>query len=188
MNIYCPILRYMILTWIKFARHYSILFALTEKQNRGFGVKSEWEIRHQVFRNGSRPGDFSPREINNEAKERRTANDTTRPNWHFSRCAFISNLILVACACLWYSASCLSHAKRKMKKRDIRSLSQKQRARSRCLFFSTPHTSRPGGSWRIRNHCEHCLILLLFLQLLLIFFYNFKYVAKGLKDVLRFFT
>lgn len=138
-----------------------------------FEVKVRKIFEHQVFRNGSRPGDFSPREtVNNEAKERRTATTHSPQLTLFalrvyseshSRCMRVSMAL--------QRASCLSHAKRNVKSVTfVLSLSQKQRARSRCLFFSPPRTSRPGGSWRMRA------------IIAAVRFYRPEHAAKGLED------
>lgn len=110
-------------------------------------------------------------------QRKENSNDTTRPNWHFF--FFTPRVFLESCSryalrvyCkhvlpLWRDA--------KSEKRDIRSLSRKRRARSRCLSFSFLFFSSapPLTSLGDPRGCANVTIIQ---------FYRFKYSAKGLKD------
>lgn len=137
---------------------------------------------------GSLPGDFIPREISNEAKkgeqQRHNSPQLTLSFFFF----FAPRAFLESCSRSHVARLLQQHvlplltSEVKSEKRDIRSLSRKRRARSRCLsffllfflfFFSfaPPRTSpaNPRG-------CANVTIVQ---------FCRFKYSAKGLEDSTR---
>jgi len=152
-------------------------FQIVESKSRRYGVK----VRNSTFEcfatDRFQAILFRARPAMKQRKE--NSNDTTRPNWHFRflRCAFFSNLGLVLhVARLLYSTFLPLWRKAKSEKRDIRSLSRKRRARSRCLFFLfffPFHLCHRIRHWRIQEdiHEHHYIIQ----------FYRFKYSAKRLK-------
>lgn len=103
----------------------------------------------EVLRDGSLPGDFIPREISNEAKKgEQQRHNSPQLTLSFLRCAFSFYFLFLSffvesrsrCTLRVYcnNSNVLplpARREAKSEKRDIRSLSRKRRARSRCLSF-----------------------------------------------------
>lgn len=113
-------------------------------------TEPKWEIRHSKCFATDRFQAILFRARSAMKQRKENSNDTTRPNWHFRFCAarFLSIFFFLSffvesrsrCTLRVYcnNSNVLplpARREAKSEKRDIRSLSRKRRARSRCLSF-----------------------------------------------------
>lgn len=165
-------IRYMTLTWIKFARHYSILFALTKKQNRGFGIKFKSQSEKfdtKCFATDRVQAILVRARSTMKQKERRTATTQLAPTDTF-RVARLFRILFSLHARVYDTARLASLTRNdKWKAWHSFSLTKATGTLALYLFFSPPRTSRPGGSWRMRASITDVTIIR---------FYRFKRTQK----------